>query len=355
MVLNITEIKNKIAVARAPIPEPYGFHASLLDFEQSLAPLQKQLDELLQLQKKYSETAKPNNKAQIRAGYLDAEILELQNKISGELKTIYQQLTPWQKVGVARHAERPRFLDFAKNIFTDFTPLKGDRYYGEDCAIVGGFAFFEQQPIVLIGQERGKDTQTRILHNFGMPKPEAYRKAIRLMQLAHQFSLPVITLIDTPGAYPGKEAEEHGQAEAIARNIDACLSIAVPFISVVIGEGGSGGAIAIATADRVAMLEHAVYSVISPEGCASILWRDSKKAETAATAQKITAQDLLQFGVIDKIIKEPIGGAHRAPYEQFGTTKQAIHDMLVELKNINPKNLIEKRHEKYLAIGQNLA
>ncbi len=328
---------------RGAIPAPYGFQASLLDFEQPLvAPLQKELNELEELQEKKGK----------QSVALEAEIKLLKEKISQNLKILYEQLTPWQKVQVARHAQRPRFLDFAHNIFQDFTPLAGDRYYGEDCAIVGGMAFFDNQPCILVGQERGNDTISRIKHNFGMPKPEAYRKAIRLMKLADQFSLPVISLVDTPGAFPGVEAEERGQAEAIARNIDAGLALTVPFISIIIGEGGSGGAMAIASADRVLMLEHAVYSVISPEGCASILWRDAKKAEMAATAQKITASDMLQFKVIDKIIAEPVGGAHREPAIAFSNTKSAIAEMLGELKKLSAKDLIDKRREKYLVIGK---
>ena len=327
---------------RGEIPAPYGFQASLLDFEQALvAPLQKELNELEELHDKKSK----NSPA------IEGEIKILKEKISQSLAVLYENLTPWQKVQVARHAERPRFLDFATNVFKDFTPLSGDRYYGEDCAMVGGFAFFNNQPCMLIGQERGKDTTSRIKHNFGMPKPEAYRKAARLMKLAEQFSLPVVSLVDTPGAFPGIEAEERGQAEAIARNIDVGLSLSVPFVCIIIGEGGSGGAMAIASADRVLMLEHAVYSVISPEGCASILWRDAKKAEVAATAQKITAADMLRFKVIDNIIKEPMGGAHRDPKETFANTTQAITNALSELRKIEKSNLINKRREKYLAIG----
>lgn len=327
---------------RGSIPAPYGFQASLLDFEQQLVgPLQKELNELEELYEKKGK----------QSIALEAEIKLLKEKIAQNLKILYEQLTPWQKVQVARHAERPRFLDFATHVFQDFTPLSGDRYYGEDCAMVGGFAFFENAPCMLIGQERGKDTTSRIKHNFGMPKPEAYRKAIRLMKLAEQFSLPVVSLVDTPGAFPGMEAEERGQAEAIARNIDVGLAISVPFVSVIIGEGGSGGAMAIASADRVMMLEHAVYSVISPEGCASILWRDAKKAEMAATAQRITAADMLQFQVIDKIIKEPIGGAHRNPDATFIETKMAIADMLAQLRAMPADQLVEKRRAKYLDIG----
>ncbi|MGI9462250.1 MAG: acetyl-CoA carboxylase carboxyltransferase subunit alpha [Alphaproteobacteria bacterium] len=338
MVLNILKRSGKPA-----IPAPYGFQASLLDFEQKLtADLQKELQELEELR----------NKKGKHTDVLESDIALVKEKISQNLKILYQNLTPWQKVQVARHAERPRFLDFAHHIFQDFMPLSGDRYYGEDCAIVGGLAFFNQRPLVLLGQERGKDTQSRIKHNFGMPKPEAYRKAIRLMHLADQYSLPVVSLVDTPGAFPGSEAEERGQAEAIAHNIDVSLALSVPFVSVIIGEGGSGGAMAIAAANHVLMLEYAVYSVISPEGCASILWRDAKKAEMAATAQKITADDMLAYKVIDKIIKEPVGGAHRNPDLTFTNTAKAIAESLELLIKMDKKQLIEKRREKYLAIGQ---
>ena len=328
---------------RAEIPAPYGFRASLLDFELPLiGPWQKELDELEELFEKKGK----NSPA------IEGEIKILKEKVSQNLSVLYKTLTPWQKVQVARHAERPRFLDFANNVFHDFTPLSGDRAYGEDCAMVGGFAFFIQQACMLIGQERGKDTTSRIKHNFGMPKPEAYRKAARLMKLAEQFSLPVISIVDTPGAFPGIEAEERGQAEAIARNIDVGLSLTVPFVCIIIGEGGSGGAMAIASADRLLMLEHAVYSVISPEGCASILWRDAKKAEVAATAQKITAEDMLSFKVIDNIIKEPVGGAHRNPNEAFSQTSHAITNALAELATIDKSDLINSRRDKYLAIGR---
>ncbi|MDI9313873.1 MAG: acetyl-CoA carboxylase carboxyltransferase subunit alpha [Hydrotalea sp.] len=338
MVLNILKRPE-----RGEIPAPYGFRASLLDFELPLlSPLQKDLNALEDvLEKKGGQSLA-----------IEGEIKQLKEKISQNLAVLYTNLTPWQKVQVARHAERPRFLDFANRVFHDFTPLSGDRSYGEDCAMVGGFAFFNHQPCMLIGQERGKDTASRIKHNFGMPKPEAYRKAARLMKLAEQFSLPVVSIVDTPGAFPGLEAEEHGQAEAIARNIDVGLSLSVPFVCVIIGEGGSGGAMAIASADRLLMLEHAVYSVISPEGCASILWRDAKKAEVAATAQKITAEDMLAFKVIDKIVKEPVGGAHRDPDETFVNTRQAIDQALGQLIKIDKNKLIEQRREKYLAIGK---
>ncbi|MCX8516059.1 MAG: acetyl-CoA carboxylase carboxyltransferase subunit alpha [Alphaproteobacteria bacterium] len=329
-------------VKRGAVVEPYASTAALLDFEQPIiGPLQKELKDLEELHAKKEK----------KSAYLNDEIALLKQRVDQQLQALYSNLTPWQKVQVARHAERPRFLDFANMLFQDFTPLAGDRYYGEDCAMMGGFAFFNQQPCVLIGQERGKDIASRLKHNFGMPKPEAYRKAIRLMKLADQFSLPVISLVDTPGAFPGVEAEERGQAEAIARNIDVGLNLKVPFVCLIIGEGGSGGAMAIASADRVAMLEHAVYSVISPEGCASILWRDAKKAEVAATAQKITAADMLRFKVIDKIVPEPIGGAHRDPASVFASSQQVLSDLLAEVRKIPAKDLIERRRQKYLAIG----
>jgi len=255
---------------------------------------------------------------------------------------------------VARHPDRPHFSDYARELFADFTPLAGDRKFGEDAAIVGGLARFNGQSVAVLGHEKGNDTDSRIRHNFGMAKPEGYRKAVRIMDLAERFGLPVITLVDTAGAYPGIEAEERGQAEAIARSTDMSLGLGVPNVSVIIGEGGSGGAIAIATANRVLMLEHAIYSVISPEGAASILWHDSSRAQDAATNMKITAQDLQRFGTIDAIVPEPVGGAHRAPLETIQSTGQAISEALKSLGNLPPGELIRQRREKYLAIGRTL-
>jgi acetyl-CoA carboxylase carboxyl transferase subunit alpha len=266
----------------------------------------------------------------------------------------YARLTPWQKVQVARHPGRPHFLDYARRLLEDFTPLAGDRSFGEDQAVVAGLARFRGRPIAFIGQEKGNDTQSRIKHNFGSAMPEGYRKATRLFQLADDFGLPVLSFCDTSGAYPGVSAEERGQAEAIARSIQAGLSVKAPFIATVIGEGMSGGAIAIAAASKVYMLEHSIYSVISPEGCASLLWRSADKAQDAATALKITAQDLLQLRIIDGIIMEPVGGAHRAPIETIDAVAEQITEGLKEMEGVSGEELLRRRRTKFLAMGRGL-
>lgn len=280
-----------------------------------------------------------------------SEIARLDAKSTELLASTYASLTPWQKTQVARHPQRPHFHDYVAHAFTDFTPLGGDRLYGDDQAIMGGFAKLNGRRIMLIGHEKGNDTESRIRHNFGMGKPEGYRKAIRLMHLAGRFGLPVITLVDTSGAFPGIEAEERGQAEAIARSTEACLGLPVPMVAVVVGEGGSGGAVALAAANRVLMLEHAVYSVISPEGCASILWRTSEKAADAAQAMKITAQHLKRDGVIDRNVKEPVGGAHRDPVAAARLLGAALSEELDLLSGHSADALIAAREERFLAIG----
>ena len=266
-------------------------------------------------------------------------------------REIYDKLTAWQKCLVARHPDRPHCKDYVEALFSEFTPLAGDRAFADDHAVMGGLARFNDQPVVVIGHEKGHDTKSRIERNFGMARPEGYRKAIRLMDLADRFGLPVITLVDTPGAYPGKGAEERGQAEAIARSTEKCLSLRVPLISVVIGEGGSGGAVAFATANRIAMLEHSVYSVISPEGCASILWKDAERMREAAEALRLTAQDLKKLGLIDRIVKEPVGGAQRAPADSIQAVGAAIEAMLKELAGKKPDAIIKDRREKFLSMG----
>jgi acetyl-CoA carboxylase carboxyl transferase subunit alpha len=263
-------------------------------------------------------------------------------------------LTPWQKTQVARHPQRPHCLDYIAQLIADFTPLAGDRTYGEDAAIVGGFGRFRGESVCVIGHEKGSDTESRLRHNFGMARPEGYRKAVRLLDMADHFEIPVIALVDTAGAYPGIGAEERGQAEAIARSTDACLRIGVPNVATIIGEGGSGGAIAVATANRVIMLEHAVYSVISPEGAASILWRDTGKAQEAASSLKITAQDLLRLGVIDTVVAEPAGGAHRDPAAAVAAAGDAIAEALAEFQGLDPATVVRLRREKFMAIGRTL-
>ena len=279
------------------------------------------------------------------------EIARLEAKSNDLLASTYASLTPWQKTQVARHPQRPHFRDYVAHAFEEFIPLGGDRLFGDDEAIMGGFARMNGRRVMLIGHEKGHDTQTRIRHNFGMGKPEGYRKAIRLMELASRFGLPVVTLVDTSGAFPGIEAEERGQAEAIARSTEACLGLGVPMVAVIVGEGGSGGAVALASANRVLMLEHAVYSVISPEGCASILWRTSEKAADAAQAMKVTAQDLKRLGVIDRIVKEPVGGAHRNPSATARMLRDAIADELDGLQGQSAAALIAAREQRFLAIG----
>ena len=280
------------------------------------------------------------------------EIKRLEQKARTALIDIYAKLSPWQKTQVARHAERPHCLDYITALVEDFTPMAGDRYFAEDEAIVGGLGRFRGRSVMLIGHEKGSDTESRIRHNFGMAKPEGYRKAVRLMEMADRFNLPVITFVDTPGAYPGIGAEERGQAEAIARSTECCLNLGVPIVAVIVGEGGSGGAIAIATANRILMLEHAIYSVISPEGAASIIWRDSNKKEDAASNMKITAQDLDQLGVVDVVIKEPVGGAHRDRESVIIATGNAIARVLAEFDGKSADDVRKQRHDRFLSIGR---
>lgn len=282
---------------------------------------------------------------------VEAEATTLDKKAAELLESLYKNLTPWRKCQVARHQDRPHCKDYISQLFTDYTPLAGDRNFADDHAVMGGLARFDGTPVMVLGHEKGADTKSRISRNFGMARPEGYRKAIRLMEMADKFNLPVITLVDTPGAYPGKGAEERGQSEAIARTTEKCLQIGVPLISVIIGEGGSGGAVAFATANRVAMLEHSIYSVISPEGCASILWKDAEKMREAAEALRLTAQDLAKLGVNDQIIAEPLGGAHRDCDVTFEAVRTAIADMLTELLPKTRKQLVTERRRKYLKMG----
>jgi acetyl-CoA carboxylase carboxyl transferase subunit alpha len=313
-----------------------------LDFEAPVAELEGKIAELRVMAQ---SDAKVN---------IAEEVKSLEKKANKILADLYLALTPWQKGQVARHRQRPHALQYIETLITDFVPLAGDRKFAEDEAVVGGLGRFEGQPVVVIGQEKGSDTASRLKHNFGMAKPEGYRKAVRLMEMANRFGLPVITFVDTSGAYPGVDAEERGQAEAIARSTDCCLSLGVPMISVIIGEGGSGGAIAIATANTVLMLEHSIYSVISPEGAASILWRDPARAKDAATALKITAQDLKKFGVIDEIIPEPLGGAQRKPEQAMQSTAEAIARALRACSGFSADLLRTQRREKFLNIGRGL-
>ncbi len=311
-----------------------------LDFEKPVADLEIKVKELRLLEK--------------RGGSADIseEIDRLEMKAQHTLKDIYANLTAAQKTKVARHPERPHFKDYIREAFTEFVPLAGDRAFGEDQAVIGGIAKFRGRHVMVIGHEKGADLDTRLKHNFGMGKPEGYRKAVRLMKMANKFSLPLITLIDTPGAYPGVGAEERGQAEAIARATQACFAMETPLISVIIGEGGSGGAVSLATGDRVIMPEYSMYSVISPEGCASILWRDAKKSDEAAAALKLTPKDLLKLKIIDVIVPEPAGGAHRAPKELIEKIGDAIETALSELAGSSPQTLKQKRREKYMALTQ---
>jgi acetyl-CoA carboxylase carboxyl transferase subunit alpha len=313
---------------------------SYLDFEKPVAELEAKVEELRALQT--GETAVA----------IGEEISRLEAKAAQALADLYADLTPWQKTQVARHPERPHCLDYVARLITDFVPLSGDRKFGDDQAIVGGFGRFRGESVCIIGHEKGSSTESRLKHNFGMARPEGYRKAERLMEMADRFGIPVLTLVDTAGAYPGIDAEERGQAEAIARSTDACLNLGVPNVAIVIGEGGSGGAIAIATANRVLMLEHAIYSVISPEGAASILWRDSAKAQEAATGMKITADDMERFGVIDAIVNEPPGGAHRDPAAAIDAAGEAIASAFDELKGLDRETVRRQRREKFLAIGR---
>jgi acetyl-CoA carboxylase carboxyl transferase subunit alpha len=311
---------------------------SYLDFEKPIAELETRVAEL-------RETA---NSGSID---IDAEVAKLEAKSAKLLRDTYARLTPWQKAQVARHPERPHFKDYLAGIADDFVPLAGDRSFADDPAIIGGLARIDGRKVMLIGHEKGDDTASRLKHNFGMAKPEGYRKAIRLMRLADRFGLPVVTLVDTPGAFPGVEAEERGQAEAIARSTEECLALGVPIVAVIVGEGGSGGAVAIATANRVLMFEHAVYSVISPEGCASILWRTADKAADAAEAMKITAADLHALGVVDRIVAEPLGGAHRDPEAAIGALRGAIEEELEGCSALGSGELRAQRRAKFLAIG----
>jgi acetyl-CoA carboxylase carboxyl transferase subunit alpha len=282
---------------------------------------------------------------------IEDEARALDAKADALLKDLYKKLTPWRKCQIARHPERPHCKDYIDALFSEYTPLAGDRNFADDDAVMGGLARFDDQPVVVIGHEKGHDTESRLKRNFGMARPEGYRKAVRLMDLADRFGLPVITLVDTPGAYPGKGAEQRGQSEAIARSTEKCLQIGVPMISVVIGEGGSGGAVAFATANRVAMLEHSVYSVISPEGCASILWKDAEKMREAAEALRLTAQDLQNLGVADKVIPEPLGGAHRGREQTINAVGQTLRALLKDLSAMQPDTLINDRRRKFLDIG----
>jgi acetyl-CoA carboxylase carboxyl transferase subunit alpha len=316
---------------------------SYLDFEKPVAELEAKVEELRAM----GETG--------NAVAIGEEITRLEAKAADALADLYAQLTPWQKTQVARHPQRPHCLDYIAHLITEFTPFSGDRKFGEDEAIVGGFGRFRGESVCLIGHEKGTDTESRLKHNFGMARPEGYRKAVRLMEMADRFAIPVISLVDTAGAYPGIGAEERGQAEAIARSTDVCLGLGVPNVAVILGEGGSGGAIALATASRVLMLEHAIYSVISPEGAASILWRDTAKAQEAATNMKITAQDMVRFGVIDSVILEPAGGAHRDPGAAIAATGEAIANALAELRPLDRDTIRKQRREKFLNMGRNLS
>src|SRR5438132_5794198 len=315
---------------------------SYLDFEKPVAEIEAKVEELRALETGDSAAA------------IGEEIGRLEAKAAQPLKDLCASLTPWQKTQVARHPERPRCLDYVGALITDFVPLAGDRKFGDDEAIIGGFGRFRGDSVCVIGHEKGSTTEDRVKHNFGMARPEGYRKAVRLMGMADRFGIPIISLIDTEGAYPGIGAEERGQAEAIARSTQACLELGVPNIAVIIGVGGSGGAIAIATANRVLMLEHAFYSVISPEGAASILWRDTSKAQEAATSMKITADDMMRFGVIDQIVTEPWGGAHRDPAAAVASTGEAIAQALEELAGLDRETVRRQRREKFLAIGRAL-
>ncbi len=313
---------------------------SYLDFEKPVAELEAKVEELRTLQGEENAVA------------IGEEITRLESKATAALEELYGSLTPWQKTQVARHPQRPHCLDYVAALITDFTPLAGDRKFGDDDALVGGFGRFEGESVCVIGHEKGSTTEARIKHNFGMARPEGYRKAVRLMEMADRFNVPVLALVDTAGAYPGIDAEERGQAEAIARSTDSCLALGVPNVAVILGEGGSGGAIALATANRVLMLEHAIYCVISPEGAASILWRDTAKAQDAATNMKITAEDLMRLAVIDEIIPEPMGGAHRDPQAAIRAVGVAIANALGELRHLDRESIRQQRQDKFLTIGR---
>ncbi len=315
---------------------------SYLDFEKPVAELEAKVEELRAMQ------------AAGNAADISEDIARLESKAAESLKDLYAALTPWQKTQVARHPQRPHCLDYVNALIEDFIPFAGDRKFSEDEAIVGGFGRFKGESICVIGHEKGSSTESRLKHNFGMARPEGYRKAVRLMEMADRFDIPVLALVDTAGAYPGIDAEERGQAEAIARSTEACLNLGVPNVAVILGEGGSGGAVAIATANRVLMLEHAIYSVISPEGAASILWRDTTKAQDAATNMKITAADLTAFGIIDGIVTEPAGGAHRDPAAAIASTADAVANALADLKGLDRETVRRQRRDKFLAIGRGL-
>lgn len=313
---------------------------SYLDFEKPVAELDSKIDGLRTLAAGGSD--------------IGEEISRIEDKAKAALHDLYANLTPWQKTQVARHPQRPHCVDYIAGLITEFTPLAGDRKFSDDDAMIGGFGRFRGESVCILGQEKGSTTESRLKHNFGMARPEGYRKAVRLMEMADRFGIPVLSLVDTAGAYPGIGAEERGQAEAIARSTEACLNLTVPNVAVILGEGGSGGAIAIATANRVLMLEHAVYSVISPEGAASILWRDATKAQEAATNLKITAQDLARFGIIDTILKEPPGGAHRDAADMIARTGDAIAQSLRDLGSLDPVAVRTQRRQKFLDIGRRL-
>ncbi|MFY9831039.1 MAG: acetyl-CoA carboxylase carboxyltransferase subunit alpha [Rhodoplanes sp.] len=314
-----------------------------LDFEKPVAELEAKVEELRALEQSAGSVE------------IGEEITRIEGKAAEALRELYANLTPWQKAQVARHPQRPHCVDYIASLISDFTPLAGDRKFGEDEAIIGGLGRFRGEGVCVIGQERGADTEGRLKHNFGMARPEGYRKAVRLMEMADHFDLPVIAFVDTAGAYPGIGAEERGQAEAIARSTATCLRLNVPNVAAIVGEGGSGGAIALATASRVIMLEHAIYSVISPEGAASILWRDTGKAQEAAQNMKITADDLLRFGIIDSIVREPVGGAHRDPAAAIEATGEAIAAAFEELRQLDRETVRRQRREKFLAIGRTFA
>ena len=316
---------------------------TFLDFEKPVADLEGQIQELKRLEAGERENVSVTD-----------EIAGLEAKARDALAGIYSKLTPWQRTQVARHPDRPHSKHYIRRLITDFEPLAGDRKFGEDKAVVAGLGRFRGDPVAILAQEKGEDTQTRLEHNFGMARPEGYRKAERIMEMADRFSLPVLSLVDTAGAYPGVGAEERGQAEAIARSTEACLRLGVPNVTVVIGEGMSGGAIAIATANRVYMLEHAIYSVISPEGAASILWRDPTRAQDAATAMRITASDMLNLKIIDAVVEEPLGGAHRDPEQVIDRTGEVIHEALRDLARSARQDIVRMRREKFLAIGRSI-
>ena len=316
---------------------------SFLDFEKPVAELESKIQELRQLNGEGEDAGKVD---------IEEEVGRLQAKADSLLVDTYAKLTPWQKTLVARHPARPHFNDYATALLTDFTPLSGDRSFAEDKAVLGGLGRLDGRAVVVIGHEKGSDTPSRVAHNFGMARPEGYRKAVRLMRLADRFGPPIVTFVDTPGAYPGVGAEERGQAEAIARSTETCLQVGVPLIACIVGEGGSGGAVALAAGNRVLMLEHAIYSVISPEGCASILWRSSDRAQDAADALKLTAQDLQKLGVIDTIVSEPVGGAHRKPAETITALGEAVSQAIAEFDGMSATELRQHRREKFLEIGR---